>query len=481
MMKRRDALKTIGGLAGAAGVATLLPGCSDDDGPSGITTYVYLMLENRTYDHVLGARKLLEGLPGDGLSAGFTQPDMNGNPVGLYVPSPLEECALDPPHLWEDSHAQWNNGAMDGFVREHQKLWPNTMAKDPMQYLTRNEVPITWALADAYTSCDRWFASVMGPTFPNRAYWHCGTSFGLDNNPDVMVRIATGVPTPTIYNRLEDAGIDWAFYYGSFPIGSLLGANGPYKIDLGPGDGTGKIRIFGDERDGIGKFFTDAAAGKLPTVTYIDPAYDQNDDHPPVHPILAQQLIASIYIALANSPQWKNILFVVTYDEHGGFYDHVAPPRTTDDTLATFGKDGFQQLGFRVPALVMGPYAKQGYVSSVQYDHTSALKHLQNAFDLEPLTARMAAANDLTDCLDLDRLARNDPAPPIELPALDVESWPYDGPTCHGAPSFHKGPLHTWLDENPGKWDPSLDLRGRDPKQQVIRNFLRQHQARRRR
>ncbi|HWU87475.1 MAG TPA: alkaline phosphatase family protein [Kofleriaceae bacterium] len=481
MMKRRDALKTIGGLAGAAGMARFLPGCDGgDDGPVGITNYVYLMLENRTYDHVLGARAM-EGLGGDGLRAGMTNPDMNGNPVGLFIPDALSECALDPPHEWDPSHASWNNGAMDGFLKAHQLRHASTGAKEPMQYLTRAQIPVTWALADAYTTCDRWFASVMGPTFPNRSYWHTGTSFGLDNNTAILARFSDGLPGPSIYNRLDDAAVDWAFYYGSYAVAGLLGKQGPYQLDLGPDDGTGRLRRFGDPQFGTGQFFRDAAAGKLPTVVYIDPTFDQNDDHPPVHPILAQQLIASIYIALAKSPQWKNTLFVITYDEHGGFFDHVSPPQTTDDTLAKYGVPGFQQLGFRVPALVMGPYAKQGYVSSVQYDHTSALKHLQSTFGLESLTPRVDAANDLSDCIDMERLARGEPAAPIELPEINVDDWPYNDAGCHGGPSFHKGPLHEWLDANPGKWDPAYDIRGTDPEQRVIRDFLRQHQARRRR
>src|SRR6185369_13068989 len=212
-----------------------------------------------------------------------------------------------------------------------------------------------------------------------------GTSFGIDNNTEVLNKFGS-VPVPTIYNRLDEAGVDWAYYFGSLPVVSLLGNTGPYQLDLGPNDGTGRIRRFGDSKQKNGQFFEDAAAGKLPPVVYIDPAFDINDDHPPVHPILGQELIASVYTALANSPQWNNILFVVTYDEHGGYFDHVPPPTTTDDTFAKFGKPGFEQLGFRVPAIVMGPYAKQSYVSSVQYDHTSALKHLQNHFHLGGLT-----------------------------------------------------------------------------------------------
>ena len=301
-MRRRDALKTLGGLAGAASMARFLPGCSGDDGPVGITTYVYMMMENRTYDSVLGARSLA-GLPGDGLRPGLSNPDLNGNPVASFAAAvdrgtaAASVCDPDPPHSWAPSHASWNSGAMDGFVREYQtRQTGRTNAIEPMKYMTRDHLPITWALADAYTSCDRWFASVMGPTLPNRAYWHTGTSFGLDNNADVLTAFAS-VPVPTIYNRLVERGVDWAYYFGNIPVAGLLTQPGPYQLDTGPTDGTGNIRRFGDSRYGVGTFFRDAAAGKLPPVVYIDPAFNVNDDHPPVHPILGQELIAAVYTA----------------------------------------------------------------------------------------------------------------------------------------------------------------------------------------
>jgi hypothetical protein len=284
---------------------------------------------------------------------------------------------------------------------------------------------------------------------------------------------------PSIYHRLDAKGVDWAYYYGSLPVVSLLGNMGPYQVDLGPTDGTGHIRQFTKFSDDLfdpnGGFFKDAAAGKLPPVVYIDPFFALNDDHPPAHPLRGQELIAAVYTALANSPQWKNSLLVITYDEHGGFFDHVSPGTTTDDTEQVYGKTGFTQLGFRVPAMVIGPYVKKGYVSSVEYEHTSALKHIANQFDLEPLTARMAAANDLLDCIDMDRMARGDWAEPIELPAIDFEftsadekagtitvdgnSYEWTNACANDAGAFRAvDPVSVWADSRPEAFA-SMDLR----------------------
>ncbi|MEO8705982.1 MAG: alkaline phosphatase family protein [Kofleriaceae bacterium] len=486
-MKRRDALKTLGGLAGAVGIAKFLPGCGDGgpDGPVGITTYVYLMMENRSFDHALGGRAL-EGLGGDGITAALANPKLDGTLVPSF-PAPDDRgaaaatvCDPDPPHGWDAAHNSFNNGANDGFVVEHEKDHGNSNALvEPMKYLTRANVPITWALADEYTICDRWFCSVMGPTLPNRAYWHTGTSFGIDNNNEVLEKFSA-VPVPTIYNRLDEAGVDWCYYYGSIAVVSLLANPGPFQLDLGPNDGTGRIRRFGDSKLGVGQFFEDCAAGTLPPVVYIDPAFGTNDDHPPVHPILGQELIGSIYTALAKSPQWKNILFIVTYDENGGYFDHVPPPTTTDDTLAQFGVPGFEQMGFRVPTMVIGPYVKQGNVSSVVYDHTSALKHLQNTFGLGSLNARVDAATDLTDCLDLDRLERGDPADPITLPIIDSDEWPHGDAACMSAGGFKPSldPISQWADANPGRFAREYDLRGGEQEYLMsIRNYLRKHQG----
>ena len=460
-MRRRDALKSIGGLAGAAAMSRFLPGCGGNDAPTGITTYVYMMMENRSYDHYFGSRSMIEGLPGNGPMAGATNPDLQGAAVPLWLPNQQQMCDPDPPHGWDALHASWNMGACDGFVKEHQKDYPGAI--DPMQYLTRDMLPVSYALADAYTSCDRWFCSVMGPTWPNRFYWHTGTSGGLMTNE---IPTNGGISWPTIYHRLNDKKVEWTYYYGSIPVVGVV--NGLVT------DGPGGSRIKRFEQ-----FMLDAAAGTLPPVVYIDPAFYENDDHPPIHPINGQELIATVYKALASSPQWNNIMFVLTYDENGGFYDHVSPPNgVPDDNAAT----GFDQLGFRVPALVMGPYAKQGQVVSTEYNHASALAHLQNVFELENLTMRTAAATDLTDCIDMERLMKNDPAPPIELPDVDVTAWPmpaactYQGggavaPPGGGAP--HLDPISEWANKYPERVA-GMDLRGETATyRKHIRNYLR--------
>ncbi len=443
-MKRRDALKTIGSLAGAATMSRFLPGCGGDSGPEGITTIVAMMMENRSFDHFMGSRTLVEGKSEDGLVAGMSNPDRLGATIGIYPATTDTMCVIDPPHGWDDGRTQFDGGKNDGFVVAHQNNHQSDTAIEPMQYLLREHVPTSYALADAYTLCNRWFCSVLGPTYPNRYYWHSGQSNGIMDN--------TVPPTvwTTLYDRLNAAGIPWNYYYGDLPVLSLLGAAAD-----------GHIKRFED-------FAKDAKAGTLPPVVYIDPSFSLNDDHPPHHPSAGQQLIGAVYAALAQSPQWKNILFVLTYDENGGFFDHVMPP-TAPDALAA---SGFNQLGFRVPSMVIGPYVKPGYVSSTVFDHTSVLRHIENMFGLEPLTERDAGAVDLTDCIDMDALARHDWKKPVDVPMVMIDESTLP-PECMGGtkpgvagpngepPTWHHDILE-WADANPELlrgWDRRGDMR----------------------
>lgn len=437
-MKRRDAIKALGALTGAAGAAKLLSACGDGDEPgqTGISTIVYLMMENRSFDHYLGSRALVEGKPGDGLVGGMQNPDRLGNLVDIWPATPEFQCVLDPPHGWEASRVQFADGQNTGFVIAHQDANASDTAIEPMQYMLREHIPVTHALADAYTICDRWFCSVLGPTLPNRMFWHAASSNGATTNDEVLGGAFEGLPT--IYHRLDAAGVDWAYYYQDLPVVGVID-------DL---DTSSRIRRF------FFDFIDDAAAGRLPPVCYIDPAFSGNDDHPPHHPLLGQQLISAIYTALATSPQWNSCLFVVTYDENGGFFDHVAPPTGPDE------RADFRQRGFRVPALVAGPYAKQGYVSSVEYDHTSALKHLENQFSLEPLNDRQSAANDLTDCIDQDRLDAGEPAAPIELPAVEIDEASLPD-SCRGETLSYDHDILRWADMSGkfARWDARPQVR----------------------
>ena len=433
-MKRRDALRSIGALAGAGAAARFLGGCGDNRAhrESGITTIVTVMMENRSYDHYLGARSL-EGMPGDGLVRGMSNPDGDGGAVEIYPESAGGICIPDPPHSWSSSRVQFDDGANDGFVQayreRHGQVPPYVMG-----YFTRETLPATWGIADAYASCDRWFSSLLGPTWPNRMYYHSGQSGGLTQN---VLPERGGIDWPSIHHRLSDAGVPWAYYYQDLPFVPLFKG----------------VEIEGTIRRLASDFFDDAAAGRLPSVCFVEPAFTANDDHPPHHPMLGQAFLRSVYAALAASPQWENCLFIVTYDEAGGFFDHVPPPTAVDDRAAA----GFDQLGFRVPAVVAGPYVKRGHVSSVVRDHTSVLAHLDRMFGLEPLTARSAAAEDLGELIDVDRLAAGDPAPPAELAPVEIDESMIDD-ACFGA---RRDPAHTDIARlaDAGFFAPSLDRR----------------------
>src|SRR5262249_520439 len=254
--------------------------------------------------------------------------------------------------------------------------------------------PVPCRRADAYTSFARWFGPFMGPTFPNRWYLHSGQSGGYMYNDFMPMPL-----WPTIYDRLDAAGVSWTYYYTDLPFLLTMGVSST-KWAM------------------VDQFLTvDAPMGRLPSVAVVDPGFGLNADDARHHALLGQQFIASIYTALAKSPHWENSLMVVTYDEHGGFFDHVAPPKAPDERAA----QGFDQLGFRVPTLAMGPYVRKGYVSSVVHDHTSVLKQIEKMFGLQPLTMRDAAANDLSDAIDADRLASGDADAPITLPQVMVD------------------------------------------------------------
>lgn len=348
-----------------------------------IDTFVILCMENRSFDHYLGALRLIEGRDVIGLSGSETNPAPDGTFVNVFK---LDNFTPeDPPHGWDASHNQFNGGKNDGFVLEH----AGASQAEAMGYHVREQIPVTYALADAHAVCDHWFASVMGPTWPNRFYLHGATSKGQKGNLPVF-------GFKSIFGLLDDAGISHRVYYHdvAWCSGAYLKTSGLAPVE---------------------QFFVDAEKGTLPNVVFIDPHFigqGANDDHPSHDVRLGQALIASVYSALGKSPQWGRCMFILTYDEHGGFYDHVPPPTTEDDEAE------FRQLGFRVPSIVAGPFTRAGCTVTTEFEHVSVLRTLARRFNLPSLNARMSAANDLSSCIQPAYF--DAPRPAVAMPVVDV-------------------------------------------------------------
>ncbi|MDP2315153.1 MAG: alkaline phosphatase family protein [Pseudomonadota bacterium] len=400
-------------LVGAAASVAACTGPKDDTGAAvapeaaTIDTIVVVMMENRSFDHYLGSLRLAEGRDDvDGLDATMSNPGSAGDEYPV-APATVD-CVADPAHGWGDSHSQFNDGANDGFVREYEDRADAAVLAEVMGYQTRATLPIHYALADSFTVCDRWFCSVMGPTWPNRFYGHAATSDGQKNND---LPSGGAFTFPTVWTKLDEAGVAWRYYYTDVPYIGLFANH------------------FRDDTSGfIEDFLQDAERGTLPAVVWIDPGFTYNDDHPPHHPGLGQEFIAMVYEALARSPQWGRCLLVITYDEHGGFYDHVAPPTTADDLAA----DGFDQMGFRVPTLLIGPYVRPG-VEHTTFDHTSWIKYVCERHGIDPWNARLRAANSIGVALDTDRMARAEAAAPIALPAWDLDEATVGSECAYGS------------------------------------------------
>jgi phospholipase C len=384
LLSRRSALKGL-----AAGLGTVAAGCraggSTPDSPppppvpealAGIDTFVVVMMENRSFDHLLGALALDRDYPArhlvDGLRGGEHNVDAAGR-VRTIERRTSDIVVGDLRPAWDRSHASWNGGRNDGFARS---LLPH-LAGEVMTYHDRTLAPFHYALADRYTVCDRWFASVLGPTWPNRMYLHAGTALGRRRNQLHL----TG--PRTLWEAMAARGLEARCYFAgliSWYSMAFLGKTLAGRGALLP--------------TGIQGFFRDARDGTLPAFSVVDPDFQMNDLHPPCRLAFGEAFLASVVRAMEESPQWRRSLTLVVYDEHGGFFDHVPPPRTIDPEPA------FAQLGFRVPAIAVGPTVRRGAVVSTPFEHTSVLATLRARFGIESLGPRMDAAADLSPVID---------------------------------------------------------------------------------
>jgi phospholipase C len=384
-----------------------------------------LMLENRSFDHMLGWSRLQGTDPASGeatSAAGLDGSEWNQLPTGERIPvSPGADYVLpiDPGHGFEDVLEQLcGRGATypgvggaypatsnSGFVSRVAELTRTSAPHvDPglvMRGFRPDQLPVLNTLAREFAVCDHWFSSMPGPTWPNRMFVHAASSGGLDDSPTAL-RSATALfegyrfANGTIYDRLDQAGIDWRLVEGD-ALPQALGLQGMI------------------ERAVQGRFITpDELAERLhdPKFTdsyvFIEPHYGHvlidgsnfkcgNSQHPLDDVTRGEKLLKDVYELIRSSPHWTTSLLVVIYDEHGGFYDHVGPPRAVPPGDAIQPGDSqhgftFDQLGVRVPAVVVSPYTPRGLIDHTVYDHASLLATVEQLWNLEPLTRRDAAA-----------------------------------------------------------------------------------------
>lgn len=375
---------------------------------------VVLMMENRSFDHYF--QKLQEyGQPDvDVAPANYTNPDANGMPLAPYRDTDL--CIVDTNHEWTGTHEQINGGQMNGFFATNDG-WHELPAganmnpsyhsgKRALSYYTSEDLPFYYWLANEFAIGDRYFSSLAGPTWPNRMYLYAASSFGAVHNEFVT-------PSDTIFDYLEQRQVSWKVYVSTTPGFAIF-------ID----------KYLTYTKDGhfvpIENYFADAAAGTLPSVAFVDPglareAYDQNDEHPPAIPMIGEHFVATTIDALTKSPQWNKSALFLTYDEHGGFYDHVAPPKACppDDIAPTLqsgdSEAKFDTLGVRVPFIVVSPYAKKHHVDHRAYDHTSITRFIEARFQMPALSNRDANAEAPWDMFDFENPPHATP-PAIALP-----------------------------------------------------------------
>jgi phospholipase C len=409
---------------------------------SAIQNIVVLMLENRSFDHMLGMLYTAQGNVSasgqsyEGLTGKETNPDQNGLPVAVFAIEPTMSNAYffpgaDPGEGYQATNAQLfgsdnaptppiatNQGFVTNFSytlgwEATKSGWTplaGTVASDIMGIYTPAMLPILSGLARGFAVCDHWYGSVPTETMPNRAFACAATSQGhMDDTTKTFT-------ASSIFGLLTSHQLDWAIYgYTSSPLTRL---NFPDTTNA-PASHFG---VFTD-------FQAAAANGSLPPYTFLEPSWGAsgNSQHPNYNVALGEKLIYDVYSALRNGPGWNGTLLIITYDEHGGCYDHVPPPTGATPPDASAGEFGFdfKRFGPRVPTVLVSPWIAAGTVfrapaGSAPLDHTSILRTVQRRWNLPPLTARDASAPDVGAVLTLAAARTDDPLQGVSVPQVEV-------------------------------------------------------------
>jgi len=368
---------------------------------------IVLMLENRSFDQMLGDFKTkypsLDGVDREHLRSNplepgsrkrLTQKESHGR---ILNPGPFHETRNILAQINKRPGLKQCEGFVFDYTLANHVVFP-AQQQEVMNFYARGSLPALHALAEHYLICDQWHASVIGPTWANRFFMHSGTSIGL-------VKMPTGLSIPfhtytqtTLYDRLNEAGKTWKIYFGDTPQ-SLLLVNQHRPENL-------KRYFLHDD------LFQDLGNPNFPDYTFIEPRYGigENDYHPPSDLLAGEAFLSKVYNAIRQSPIWEHALFLVLFDEHGGFYDHVYPPRAVPPDNHS-DEHPFTQYGVRVPALLISPYAPEDF-SHTLFDHTSILKYLTEKWHLGQLGQRVADSNTKS----IGPLLRTSPRPSAELP-----------------------------------------------------------------
>ena len=333
---------------------------------SGIKHVVVVMMENRSFDHLLG------WLPGaDGKQAGLVYADRQGAAFPTHPLAPdFQGCGHpDPDHSYDGGRVEYDDGLCDGWLRAG--------ANDvyAIGYYTQGDLPFLGKAAPGWTVCSRYFAPIMAPTYPNRIYQHAAVTDRLDDS-------LTLCTLPTIWDRLAAAELRGRYYFSDIPFIALWGPK--YAPITRP----------------YAQFLQDCASGDLPEVAFVDPPFNgedagtSSDDHPHGDVRAGESWLYQTYRAVTAGRDWRHTVMVINFDEWGGFFEHVPPQEAPDVDPA------FALRGFRVPCVIVSPFSVPGSIAPGVYDHTSVLKMIEWRWSLPPLSVRDAAANNLAEALN---------------------------------------------------------------------------------
>jgi phospholipase C len=347
---------------------------------------------------------------GDGFRLGANGLPIDANPYdgkllkAFHMPS---TCQLEshPGQNWNASHLSYNDGRNDGFVQ----------ASGPvaMGYWDGTDIPFYYGLAETFPVCDRFFCSTLAQTYPNRRFLIAGTAAGIVSTSNEAL-VAPTPPNGTIFDRLDAHDIPWLNYYNDLPSVAVI----PEVASKHP------KRLVKAEQ-----FLTDAAAGTLPAFSIVDPDFGHQSEEDPQDIRIGERFAADIINAALHGKAWDKTLLIWTFDEHGGYYDHVPPPRAIkpdnippDIQVPPDMPGAYDRYGFRIPTVIVSPYARRDYVSHVTHDITSILQLVETKWNLPALTFRDANADNLLDSLDFDAEPAFRAPPDLPEPGLPTSA-----------------------------------------------------------